>query len=172
MSAHAEQPMTITAGASVVAQGLDLVPISIWFGIFTAVTGICRQEFARDYMAHFVQMSLVETDARSVWRPLAAAQLRGWLGAAWLTWMTPHGRLLVCCTLVQAKVRVCAGARVRGCAASIGRACRVAPPWRVPLRSSLSTASTSEPLATGILPPRIPRRSHPQSSRLFQVRRD
>ena len=80
----------------------------MWFGIFSAATGICHKEFALAFTTRFVHMSLVGTDARQAWRPEAVAKLRVWIGIAWEEWMLPHGGLMVGSAYVEEEVRACA----------------------------------------------------------------
>ena len=104
--------MTMVATSGFVAQALQHLPIALWFAVFAALTGICRQHGSQAYLSRFVQMSLIQTDKRTDWRPQAVRQLTGWLGDAAGEWMVPHGGLAVDCKLVESEVReVHAGGR-------------------------------------------------------------
>jgi len=87
-------------------QAVDLLPLALWFGVFAAVTGICRRHNARLYMERFVQMGLVSTDARASWRPDALATLKQWLGESAKDWMVEGGGLAVNCRHIESEVRV------------------------------------------------------------------
>jgi len=86
-------------------QAVDHVPTALFFAILCAVTGICRKEFARNYMIRWVQMTYVQTDARTTWRADALGVLQQWLGASQEQWMVKFGGLAVNSRYVKQKVR-------------------------------------------------------------------
>jgi hypothetical protein len=87
-------------------QAVDLLPLALWFGVFSAVTGICRRPNSRAFMERFVQMGLVSTDARASWRPDALATLKQWLGESAKDWMVEGGGLAVNSRHIESEVRV------------------------------------------------------------------
>ena len=103
-AAH-DRAMTMVATSGVVAQALQYVPITLWFAVFAAVTGICRQDGARVFLGRYVQMSLIETNSRNEWRPQAMSHLMRGLGEAAREWMAEYGGLKVDCKLVESEVR-------------------------------------------------------------------
>ncbi len=95
----------MVATSGFVAQALQHLPMTLWFSVFGAVTGICRLDGARQYLARYVQMSLIETNSRNEWRPQAMSHLMSSLGEAAQEWMAEYGGLKVDCKLVESEVR-------------------------------------------------------------------
>ena len=95
----------MVATSGFVAQALHDLPITLWFAVFAAVTGICRQAAGKEFLARYVQMSLIETISRNEWRPQAIGHLTSSLGEAAPEWMAEYGGLKVDCKLVESEVR-------------------------------------------------------------------
>ena len=94
----------MVATSGFVAQALHHLPMTLWFSVFGAVTGICRLDGAQQYLARYVQMSLVQTNSRNEWRPQAMSHLMRSLGEAAPEWMAEYGGLKVDCKLVESEV--------------------------------------------------------------------
>ena len=95
----------MVATSGFVAQALHHLPMTLWFSVFAAVTGICRLDGAPQYLGRYVQMSLIETNSRNEWRPQAMSHLMRSLGEAAPEWMAEYGGLKVDCKLVESEVR-------------------------------------------------------------------
>ena len=95
----------MVATSGFVAQALHHLPMTLWFSVFGAVTGICRQHGAPQYLGRYAQMSLIETNSRNEWRPQAMSHLMRGLGEAAREWMAEYGGLKVDCKLVESEVR-------------------------------------------------------------------
>ncbi len=95
----------MVATSGFVAQALHHLPMTLWFSVFGAVTGICRLDGAPQYLGRYVQMSLIETNSRNEWRPQAMSHLLRSLGEAAGEWMAEYGGLRVDCKHVESHVR-------------------------------------------------------------------
>ena len=95
----------MVATSGFVAQALHHLTMTLWFSVFGAVTGICRLDGSQQYLARYVQMSLVQTNSRNEWRPQAMSHLMRSLGEAAPEWMAEYGGLKVDCKLVESEVR-------------------------------------------------------------------